>query len=211
MYRYTDSSELQDCPAAVDMETGDIWINTDVWNRYTEAEKRFIIGHELGHYELPTDCETEADEYALQKNFGQIKDSLRSSFTALEKTNVKNEKRWAELYENALEIDAEHGNDRAAQELEQIKYKQQKSNTMRNIPGQITYIKNQPLRGFCYADGEEEAEQEVANNLYNSNLSGEGPIDCLRNGKGITVGGVHLSTTDIILVAIAVILLIKLK
>ena len=114
---YTDSGELQSCPAAVDMETGDLLVNLDVWDQYTEAEKRFIIGHELGHYKLDTDSEIEADKYALERNFGKINKSLKSSFTALEKSNVNNEERWNALYENALEIDAEHGNDLAANEL----------------------------------------------------------------------------------------------
>ena len=103
---YTDSGELQNCPAAVDMETGDLLVNLDVWDKYTEAEKQFIIGHELGHFKLDTDSEIRSDEYSLKRNFGKIRKSLKSSFTALEKTNVRDENRWDALYENALQIDA---------------------------------------------------------------------------------------------------------
>ena len=211
MYVYTDSRELQDCPAAVDMETGDIYINLDVWDRYTEAEKQFILGHELGHYMLDTDDEEEADQYALQRNFGKVRKSLKSSFTALEKAGVNNEERWGELYENALEIDADNGNDRAAAELKKIKYKTKKtSETMRNIPGQITYIQpDYPLmNNFCRADGDEGGEpQDPQTPPYIPN-AGEG-LGLRR--QGVQVGSLFLKVTDIILIAIGIILLVKLN
>ena len=207
---YTDSGELQNCPAAVDMETGDLLVNLDVWDKYTEAEKQFIIGHELGHFKLDTDSEIRADEYSLKRNFGKIRKSLKSSFTALEKTNVRNEERWDALYENALQIDAENGNDRAAQELKKIHYKTKKTQTMRTIPGQITYINKDYFTGRNYyrADGDEGMEVD------NDGIVTPPVIDRPRRGhatNGITIGDYYMSFTNLLLVAIAIILIVKLK
>ena len=198
------------------METGDIWINTDVWNGYTEAEKRFILQHEAGHYALQTGSEMEADAYALEQNFGQIRDSLRSSFTALDKADVNNEARWNALYINALEIDARNGNTSAAKELINLSNNQmKKQNKMRTTPGQITYIQPETL-----------APQTRNYQARNYNLrfradGGEGadPDTPTTNRKtqkqhmtnGITVGGMYFSFTNIMLVVIAIILLVKIN
>lgn len=207
---YTDSGELQSCPAAVDMETGDLLVNLDVWDQYTEAEKRFITGHELGHYKLDTDSEIEADKYALERNFGKINKSLKSSFTALEKSNVNNEERWNALYENALEIDAEHGNDLAANELKKIHYKNKKqAKIMRTIPGQITYIQPDDYRSairnnFCREDG---GEGEVTPPVVIE--QGNQRRGHLTNG--VNLGNFYMSFTNILLLVIAVILIVKLR
>lgn len=210
----TDSSRLQNCPAEVDMVTGDIYINTDVWDGYTEAEKRFIIGHESGHYALQTGSEQEADAYALEQNFGQIRDSLRSSFTALDKADVENEERWNSLYIKALEIDARNGNTRAANELKKLSNKpMKKQNKMRSYPGQVTYIQpaQQPaqnqrtynVRRFR-ADGGEGADTETP-------TTGKGDPKKQHKTNGIAVGSMYFSFTNIMLVAIAIILIIKLN
>lgn len=206
----TDSVRLQNCPAEVDMETGDIWINTDVWDGYTEAEKRFILQHEAGHYAMQTGSEQEADAYALEQNFGQICDSLRSSFTALDKADVNNEERWNALYINALEIDARNGNTRAANELKQLSNNQMKNQKkMRTTPGQITYIQPETLAPqtrtynvrHSRADGGEAAEPTTT----------KGSTQKQHMTNGITVGGMYFSFTNIMLVAIAIILLVKIQ
>lgn len=217
----TDSSRLQNCPAEVDMVTGDIYINTDVWDGYTEAEKRFIIGHESGHYALQTGSEQEADAYALEQNFGQIRDSLRSSFTALDKADVENEARWNALYINALEIDARNGNTRAANELKKLSNKpMKKQNKMRSYPGQVTYIQpaQQPdqnqrtynMRRFS-ADGGEGAADGGEGAATETPTTGKGNTQKQHKTNGIAVGSMYFSFTNIMLVAIAIILIIKLN
>lgn len=215
MYRYTDSSDLQDCPAAVDMETGDIWINTDVWDNYTESEQQFILQHELGHYNIPTDYEEEADEYALLHNFGKVNKSLKSSLSALEKANVASEQRWATLYKKALEIDADHGNAKAEKELKRIQsnnYEHKNYFIMRNQPGKITYImpgniyegkKVNVRRNFNRADGEETITPPAEVRTGNTQRP--------HKTNGITLGNYYLSFTNILLAAIVVILLSKMK
>ena len=188
------------------MDTGDIYINRDVWDRYTDAERKFIIQHELGHYRRQTDSETEADLYALNANFGKVYRSLKSSFTAMEKSGISSQSRWDTLYENALRIDAEHGNDEAAEELERIKsnklLKNQNIMTKQYKKSQITYI--QPM---------------VAMNRVNS-FDGEGeeyldyPVDCAgpidRSCEGILLGRRFFSYEAIALAIIAIILFFKL-
>ena len=198
----TDSNDLQSCPAAVDMETGDVYINRDVWDRYTEAEQRFIIEHELGHYYRQTDSETEADLYALNANFGKVYRSLKSSFTAIDKAGVENPERWDSLYYNALQIDAENGNPEAQEELERIKLlNQNKLNqtvmTKRNN-SQITYIQPMVAGRLNSFDGEEPYVEE-----------GNGKSAC--RPCGIQVGSCFVKLTDILLGIIAIILISKLN
>ena len=204
MFIDTDSTELQSCPAAVDMETGDVYINRDVWDRYTEAEQRFIIEHELGHYYQQTDSETEADLYALNANFGKVYKSLKSSFTAVEKAGVDDEYRWTNLYENALQIDADNGNPDAQEELERIKsINQNQLNqtvmTKRNHSSQITYIQPMVAAGRVNSFDGQEPGLEVESGLKNA---------C--RPCGITIGNCYVRLTDILLGIIAIILISKL-
>lgn len=205
MFIDTDSGELQNCPAAVDMDTGDIYINRDVWDRYTEAEKKFIIQHELGHYLQQTDSEIEADLYALNANFGKVHKSLKSSFTALDKSGVVNENRWNMLYENALTIDAEHGNTIAQAELEKIQSKTnfKNRNKMRkqNKQSQITYI--HPMAAMSRVSSFDGEETYPTTTDEEPKMAG---MNC-----GITIGNCYFKITDIILAIIAIILIIKLK
>ena len=189
------------------MDTGDIYINRDVWDRYTDAERKFIIQHELGHYRRQTDSETEADLYALNANFGKVYRSLKSSFTAMEKSGISNQSRWDTLYENALRIDAEHGNEEAAEELERIKsdkqFKNQNIMTKQYKKSQITYI--QPMVAMNRVnsfDGEGEEYLDYPDGC-------QGPID--RSSEGIVLGRRFFSYEAIALFIIAIILFFKLK
>ena len=175
--------------------------------RYTEAEKRFIIQHELGHYRRQTDSETEADLYALNANFGKIDLSLRSSFTAIKKAGVADENRWNTLYLNALRIDAEHGNEEAAEELERIQsnklLKNQNIMTKQYRKSQITYI--QPMVAMNRVnsfDGEDLNSEPVLDNP---------PVYIDREGQGIYLGRNFFSYEAIALFIIAIILFFKLK
>lgn len=206
----TDSSDLQDCPAAVDMDTGDIYINQDVWDQYTESEKQFILQHELGHYNQQTDSEEDSDLYALKQNFGKVKKSLKSSFSALEKAGVKSEKRIGSLWKNALTIDANNGNETARKELAKLNLEHfnQKSNKMRQKQGNVTFIGRPATqetetnrrqiavrRGFCRADGDEENSENKSGKKHKAN--------------GITISGYYFSFTNLLLVSIALILIFK--
>jgi len=120
MYEIVGKSELGSCPASVDMETGKISLNRDVFRRYSGYEWHFIREHEKGHYNLQTDSEADADAYALRKVFGTQPKSLKNSLELLKKMNISDQNRWLALYQEALKIDAENGNENAKEELKNL-------------------------------------------------------------------------------------------
>ena len=154
MIKYVDSRTLGLCPAAVYMETGDIEVNTSVWDTYTPFQQAFILYHELGHYRLRTDDETLADRYALHQLYERYPQSLKQSLGTLARLRIP-DSRMEALYRECLLLDAEHNNNVRAQ-LELIKIrKQQNRNIMK--PSKLKEVK------INYADGTavEEPTSEV--------------------------------------------------
>ena len=142
------------CPAAVYMETGDIEVNTSVWDTYTPFQQAFILYHELGHYRLRTDDETLADRYALHQLYARYPQSLKQSLGTLARLRIP-DSRMEALYRECLLLDAEQNNNVRAQ-LELIKIrKQQNRNVMK--PSKLKEVK------INYADGTavEEPTSEV--------------------------------------------------
>lgn len=191
---YVDSSVLGTCPASVDMLTGVVSINRDVWNRYDNFEKAFVIMHEVGHYVLDTDSEYEADAYALKHVYRTAPRSLKRSLQTLQKINVVDTGRLNALYQEALKLDAADGNPIAAIELERISENQyfnlKKSRKMTKNRGQETYFSKKSetpkVRVVRRADGGEK---------------------CGHGLNGVHIGGYYLSFTNLLLIAIALILL----
>lgn len=154
MIKYVDSRTLGLCPAAVYMETGDIEVNTSVWDTYTPFQQAFILYHELGHYRLRTDDETLADRYALHQLYARYPQSLKQSLGTLARLRIP-DSRMEALYRECLLLDAEQNNNVRAQ-LELIKIrKQQNRNIMK--PSKLKEVK------INYADGTavEEPTSEV--------------------------------------------------
>ena len=154
MIKYVDSRTLGLCPAAVYMETGDIEVNTSVWDTYTPFQQAFILYHELGHYHLRTDDETLADRYALHQLYERYPQSLKQSLGTLARLRIP-DSRMEALYRECLLLDAEQNNNVRAQ-LELIKIrKQQNRNIMK--PSKLKEVK------INYADGTavEEPTSEV--------------------------------------------------
>ena len=154
MIKYVDSRTLGLCPAAVYMETGDIEVNTSVWDTYTPFQQAFILYHELGHYRLRTDDETLADRYALHQLYARYPQSLKQSLGTLARLRIP-DSRMEALYRECLLLDAEQNNNVRAQ-LELIKIrKQQNRNIMK--PSKLKEVK------INYADGTavEELTSEV--------------------------------------------------
>lgn len=154
MIKYVDSRTLGLCPAAVYMETGDIEVNTSVWDTYTPFQQAFILYHEMGHYRLRTDDETLADRYALHQLYARYPQSLKQSLGTLARLRIP-DSRMEALYRECLLLDAEQNNNVRAQ-LELIKIrKQQNRNIMK--PSKLKEVK------INYADGTavEEPTSEV--------------------------------------------------
>ncbi|MBN2776240.1 MAG: hypothetical protein JXR36_01275 [Bacteroidales bacterium] len=121
LLRFVGADVLGVCPAQVYMDNGLIEINADVWDKYSDFEKEFIIAHERGHYELQTDSETEADKFALNAVYGKAPKSLKRSILALHKVGVIDNARFRNLYIEALKIDAyKNNNQRAIKELKTL-------------------------------------------------------------------------------------------
>lgn len=125
--RYVDGLSILNSPAAVDMETGEILINQDIWDKFTDYEKKLILLHEQGHYQQQTDSEEQADKYALKEVAGSCERSLKKAIITLEKIGVP-EKRIRTLYEECLKIDyLKNGNKQAKKELDMLQKKQYKA------------------------------------------------------------------------------------
>lgn len=143
--RLPDGSIIGSCPCAVDMRTGVVYINKSVWGRYDDFEQKFLIMHEVGHYELDTDSEYEADAYALRSVYKTAPRSLRRSLQTLCKIGIIDPSRLTRLYEEALRLDASDGNYAAAIELQNIsskvnRFSNQNYRKMTKNRGQQTYL-----------------------------------------------------------------------
>ncbi len=189
--QYVDSSVLGTCPASVDMETGVICINRSVWDHYDNFEKAFIIFHELGHYNLDTDSEYKADEYALRHVYKTAPRSLKRALLTLCKIRIIDHTRLDNLYRKALEIDASDGNKDAVLELENINYfnNPKKSKNMTQNTANETYFAKRnknTLRIVRRADGDVQPDGNGKSHKTN----------------GIKVGNWYFSFTNILLVVL---------
>lgn len=195
--RYTDASVLGTCPAAIDMQTGVVTVNRSVWDTYNNFERNFVLWHELGHYNLQTDSEYEADAYALRHVYKTAPRSLKRSLQTLLKIRVVDMGRLNALYKVALELDARDGNQNAASELGRIEnentnlFTSKKSVIMRNFNGQETYLQNkqqQPdIRVIRRADGDNKSHKT----------------------NGVKLGNMYFSFTNILLMVLIVVVLTR--
>lgn len=192
--QYVDESVLGTCPASIDMTNGVISINTSVWDRYDNFEKAFVIFHELGHYNLDTDSEYEADKYALHHVYKTAPRSLKRSLQTLCKIRVIDATRLDRLYEECLKLDAADGNQEAYLELIKI------SNINNNkITGKMT--------------------NKTANTNYVTRKSNKNAVKVVRfadggsekshKTNGVKLGNMYFSFTNILLMIIVLIMLFK--
>ena len=117
-------------PARVNRMTGELQLNPDVWPKLTDAEKDFIMAHELGHLLLNTTSETEADAFAdyLYANKGlSLKQSISSMTKFLDESNPQHRERVHLQLIRVFERDAINGNLKAKEILQQLQ-----SNKMTN-------------------------------------------------------------------------------
>lgn len=175
MIKYVDSRTLGLCPAAVYMETGDIEVNTSVWDTYTPFQQAFILYHELGHYRLRTDDETLADRYALHQLYARYPQSLKQSLGTLARLRIP-DSRMEALYRECLLLDAEQNNNVRAQ-LELIKIrKQQNRNIMK--PSKLKEVKINYADGTAVeeptaevVDTQEQKVDAIINKMYQREMS----------------------------------------
>ena len=189
--RYVDSSVLGSCPASVDMRTGVVSINKDVWDRYDQFEQNFVLMHEIGHFVLDTDSEYEADAYALRNVYKTAPRSLKRSLQTLCKIRVVDPTRLNRLYEEALRLDAADGNYAAAVELREITgenfFSNQNYRKMTKNRGQQTYLEKSGIA----------PDYKIVRRADGNRGHGQ---------NGIRIGDWYFSITNILLAVIVVLL-----
>ena len=101
-----------DTPAAVDKESGTLFLNPKLWFKLTRFQQRFVKLHEIGHYVLDTDSEEMADAYAFDHLVGteprSMKQCIETLETILDPNRTGHKIRINMLYQRALEWDAAH-------------------------------------------------------------------------------------------------------
>lgn len=124
--RYVKGGLGRNNPARVNLDTGVVEVNANLFRHYSPLQRELVLQHEAGHvYHDTVDNEELADRYALEQVAGTVQYSLRRSVDGLleilEKANVP-EERKKELIISALRIDAERfGNEHAKALLEELK------------------------------------------------------------------------------------------
>lgn len=195
---YVDASGIPmgSCPACVDMETGVISINRDVWGRFDQFEKNFILFHEIGHYDLDTDSEYEADEYALRHVYKSAPRSLKRALQTLYKIRVVDGSRLDHLYRVALTLDAADGNSAAALELENL------TNHFNNPKNQRVMTKNNATETYL-ANRKNVKRVKVVRRADGDNNEKS------HKTNGIKVAGMYFSFTNILLMVLIGVVLFK--
>lgn len=79
----TFSDSIGSTPAKVNRETGEIFLNSNVWPTLPQPYQAFILEHEKGHYALQTTNELEADHYAFKQLAGTFPESLKNTVRVL--------------------------------------------------------------------------------------------------------------------------------
>jgi len=109
--------ELQDCPLGCIVTRkgeGIIIINPDLFYRYDEFERKWLLLHEEGHIMLDTSDEIEADAYAFDYLVNTEYRSMKRMLELLDKIlsfvnwHPSQEKRKQALYRRALQWDKSH-------------------------------------------------------------------------------------------------------
>lgn len=103
---------MEDTPAAMDRETGQMYINPKRYFALTPFQREFVKFHEKGHYVLNTDSEMAADEYAFNHLAGTQFRSLKQCIECLEEILDENlighKVRVDHMYQLAMRWDKQH-------------------------------------------------------------------------------------------------------
>lgn len=100
-------------PARCHVPTGRIEINRSRWDLLTEAERDFVLQHEVGHYACQTFDEKRADDYALRRLAGKKPYSLINFVRAVRSISRNDAERVRHAERRALQVAAEAGSSEA--------------------------------------------------------------------------------------------------
>ncbi len=111
---YCSTGEMIDTPAAVDRKSGLLYINPKLYFQLTDFQRKFVKFHEYGHYNLNTDSEIEADEYAFNQlagtEFRSLKQCIECLEQLLDERKIGHKVRIDNMYRLAIKWDKEHTN-----------------------------------------------------------------------------------------------------
>lgn len=99
-------------PASVNMLTGDLILNMNVFPYLDKFTRKFIIQHELAHFQAQTDSEEMADKIAMEKLYKSENRSLKKSVKALNDFLDGDNSRIGTIYYEALKLDKKNSMNR---------------------------------------------------------------------------------------------------
>ena len=103
---------MEDTPAAVDRQTGILYINPKLYFNLTPFQQKFVKLHEYGHYNLNTDSELEADEYAFKQlagtEFRSLKQCIECLEQLLDEKKIGHKIRIDKMYDLAIQWDKDN-------------------------------------------------------------------------------------------------------
>ncbi len=108
-------------PAAVNVNTGVLYINEDLFQKLGENSRRFVIMHELGHLNAEQKGEKAADEWAFEHLLGLGESSiamLKAFYEAIPFTDYEQRDRAENLLRKVFETEFNQGNEKAKSVLD---------------------------------------------------------------------------------------------
>ena len=111
-------------PARCNLQTGEIEINQARFSTLTDAQKEFVLWHEIGHYKLHTFNELKADRYALEQMALKKPYSLTNYLRAISEVSNNNYERLTQAKYDTLHIAALNGSIEAQKLLKEYNAKQ---------------------------------------------------------------------------------------
>lgn len=116
IYKY--QSGMGSNPATVNIETGEVYVNQDIWDEFTPTEKAIILLHEEGHYANHTLDEIKADCYLIEKYLCKANNPKRRAelLNTIFKI-VPDDERKIEFVRNLMQYDSTANNNRCSERL----------------------------------------------------------------------------------------------
>lgn len=116
IYKY--QSGMGSNPATVNIETGEVYVNKDIWDEFTPTEKAIILLHEEGHYANHTLDEIKADCYLIEKYLCKANNPKRRAdlLNCIFKI-VPDDERKIEFVRNLMQYDSTANNNRCSERL----------------------------------------------------------------------------------------------
>lgn len=116
IYKYADN--MGNNPASVNIRTGVVTLNRDMWEKLTDYEKAIILLHEEGHYINNTLNEIKADIYCIEQYMSRSTSPTKRQnlFKTVFKL-VPDDNRKIEFVKNLFRYDADCNNNQSSKKM----------------------------------------------------------------------------------------------